>query len=105
MQKHSSLAIVLATIAVLVTTGSLLAGLRRTLGHRHKPEPELDPREAERRRIREALGDVVAPLDLREWPESLRPKPGLPDRDTLRDSMPVADRPAWHDLRDDRDSR
>ena len=55
-------------------------------------------------RIREALGDIVRPLDLSKWPEHLRPGPDTPDRDTLRNSLPRSARPVWMDLREERDA-
>jgi hypothetical protein len=96
--------LVLIGLAALLSTSSLLGGLRHALARREKAESEVDPREAERRRIREALGDAVGSIDLSLWPEHLRPKPGQPDRDTLRRSMPRSERPAWHDIREDRDA-
>ncbi len=102
--RKRTLLVALVGVGMLLSTASLLAGLRHALGRREHAEPDLDPREAERRRIREALGDVVAPLDLSQWPEHLRGGADLPDRDTLRRSMPRTDRPAWHILREERDS-
>jgi hypothetical protein len=103
--RRSYLVVAAAFVAVL-SSASLLAGIRHALGKREQIEPELSPRELERRRIREAMGDLLAPpLDLSKWPEHLRPKPGMLDRDTLRRSMPRSDRPAWLDLREDRDAR
>jgi hypothetical protein len=102
MSKKNLLALV--GVVGLLATASLLAGLRHAL-RRDRPEAELDPREAERKRIREALGDVVRPMDLNDWPERMRPRPGLPDRDTLRAMVPKTDRPAWQILREDRDTR
>ena len=97
---------VMVGLATMVSTASLLTAMRHALARREKAEPErdLDPQEAERRRIREALGDAVGSLDLSLWPEHLRPRPGLPDRDTLRRSMPKSERSAWIDLREDRDA-
>jgi hypothetical protein len=100
---------VLAAVAIslaLLFTASLLAGLRHALGRRAHPESELTPRELERKRIREAMGDLLAPpIDFNNWPEHLRPYPGMPDRDTLRRSITPIDRPAWVDIREDRDGR
>ncbi|MEX0750228.1 MAG: hypothetical protein WD359_05405 [Dehalococcoidia bacterium] len=96
--------ILLGALAVL-SSASILAGLRHAFGNRDKGEREpLDPREAERQRIRKALGDVGSPLDLSEWPEHLRPRPDTPDRDTLRNSLPRSERPVWMDLREERDA-
>ena len=97
--------IVVAAIAALASTASLIAGLRHALRREHAAEPPLDEREAERQRIREALGDLLAPpIDFNDWPEYLRPRPDLPDADTLRRSLPYTERPAWHDIREDRDA-
>lgn len=99
------LTVATALVAVL-SSASLLAGIRHALGKREQVEPELSPRELERRRMREAMGDLLAPpIDFNDWPEHLRPKPGMPDRDTLRRSLPRSDRPAWQDIREDRDAR
>lgn len=93
-----------AVIVAALSTASLLAGIRHALGKRETAEPELTPRELERRRIREAMGDLLAPpLDLSKWPEHLRPKPGMPDRDTLRRSMPRLDPPLSQTIREERD--
>ncbi len=59
--RRSYLLVVTAVIVGALSTVSLLAGIRRALGKRETVEPELPPREAERRRIREALGDMLAP--------------------------------------------
>ncbi len=102
--KHRSLTLVIIVLGAL-STASLLAGLRHAL-RRERRVPDLDPREAERRRIREALGDLLAPpIDYSMWPEHLRPTPDMPDRDTLRRSLPRSARPAWMDIREDRDAR
>ena len=90
-------------VAVL-STASLLAWIRRALGKRETVEPELPPREAERRRIREALGDMLAPpINFNNWPEHLRPTLDMPDRDTLRASMPKLDPPLSQTIREERD--
>ena len=102
MAKKYALIIVVAAGAIL-STASLLTAVRHAL-RREKPEPDLDPREAERQRIREALGDAVGSINLSLWPEHMRPRPGLPDRDTLRRSLPRSERSAWLDLREDRDA-
>lgn len=97
--------LVAAVLGVALSTASLLAGLRQALGRRAPHQPPLSPREAERRRIREALGDMLAPpIDFNNWPEHLRPTADMPDRDTLRRSLPRSKRPAWHDIREDRDA-
>lgn len=95
----------LITVIAALSTASFLAGLRNAFGHRdgRDREPQ-DQREAERQRIREALGDIVRPLDLSKWPEHLRPGPDTPDRDTLRNSLPRSARPVWMDLREERDA-
>jgi hypothetical protein len=98
-------ALLIAVIGLL-STASILAVIRQRLGHRDDARTPEQKREAERKRIREALGDILAPpIDLNDWPEHLRPRPGLPDTDTIRKSMPRSERPAWHDLREDRDAR
>jgi hypothetical protein len=82
----------------------LLAGIRRALGRREAAKPELTPREAERRRIREVLGDLLAPpIDFNKWPAHLRPMPDMPDRDTVRKSMPRLDPPLSQTSREERD--
>jgi len=104
-RKHAALAI--GVLAALLATASLLASLRHALRRerRHAPDTAEGRREEEWRRIREALGDVVRPLDLSMWPEHLKGRADLPDRDTLRASIPPIDRPAWVDIREDRDVR
>jgi hypothetical protein len=98
-------ALLVAALAI-ASTASILAGLRHAFGHREKRDEPADPREAERARIREAMGDLLAPpLDLSKWPEHLRPGPNTPDRDKLRERMKRFDRPIWMDIREDRDSR
>jgi hypothetical protein len=95
-----------AVLVAALSTASLLAGIRHALGKRESVKPQLTPREEERRRIREALGDMLAPpIDFNNWPEHLRPTADMPDRDTLRRSLPRSKRPAWHDIREDRDAR
>jgi hypothetical protein len=97
-------ALLVAALAI-VSTASILTGLRHAFGRRDRRDEPADPCEAERARIREALGDLLAPpLDLSKWPEHLRPGPDTPDRDTLRNSLPKSDRPIWMDLREERDS-
>ena len=106
MTKRNSL-VALVGLAAMLSTASLLTAVRHALARREKapPEPDLDPQEAERRRIREALGDMLAPpIDLNDWPERFRPRPGLPDRDTLRARIKPIERQAWQDIREDRDS-
>ncbi len=39
--------------------------------------------------VRRALGDLAIELDLQHVPPYLRPSEGLPDTDTLRQSMPA----------------
>ncbi|HYM16491.1 MAG TPA: hypothetical protein VEZ14_13120 [Dehalococcoidia bacterium] len=100
------LLLVLAGALALLSTASLLAGLRHALHRREKRVPVApeSTREAERRRIREALGDMLAPPpDLSQWPEHLRPTPDMPDRDTLRRSMPRLNPPLSQTIRDERD--
>jgi hypothetical protein len=93
-----------AVIVAALSTASLLAGIRHALGKRETAEPELTPLEAERRRIREAMGDLLAPpIDFNNWPERLRPTPDMPDRDTLRKSMPKLDPPLSQTIREERD--
>lgn len=97
---------IVVAAALLLSSASLLAGIRHALGKREHREPELTPRELERKRIREAMGDLLAPpIDFNDWPEHLRPRADMPDRDTLRRSLPRSDRPAWQDIREDRDAR
>jgi len=104
MKKN--LVLVLIGVAAALSTASLLAGLRHALGRREKAELPDDPLEAERKRIREALGDILAPpIDFSLWPEHLRPRPDLPDRDTLRARIKPIERQAWQDIREDRDAR
>jgi len=93
-----------AAIVAALSTASLLAGIRHALGKRETVEPDLTPRESERRRIGEALGDMLAPpIDFNNWPEHLRPTPDMPDRDTLRRSMPKLDPPLSQTIREERD--
>lgn len=86
--------IAFTAVAALASTASLIAGLRHALRREHAAEPPLDDREAERQRIREIMGDLLAPpVNYDNWPEHLRPHPDLPDRDALRARMPVLDPP------------
>ena len=102
MRRRYALA-ALVVVAAL-STASLLAGIRHALGRREHAEPELTPRELERQRIREAMGDLLAaPIDFNNWPEHLRPTPDMPDRDALRDSMPKLDPPLSQTIREERD--
>ena len=79
---------------VALSTASLLAGLRHALGRREQPASAQDAQDSDRAKIQKVLGDVVRPLDLSVWPEHLRPRPGMPDRDTLRRSLSRSSRPA-----------
>lgn len=101
----------LAVIAALLCTASILAGLRHRLARHDKPAPapephaEPDATDAERARVRAALADILAPpIDFNKLPPHLRPRPGMPTRDELRESLPRNPRPAWQDLREMRDS-
>jgi len=103
MNRRLTLSLLLV-IAAVASTASILATIRHALRRDRGVSPE-ELREAERRRIREGMGDLLAePLDLSEWPPHLRPSPDLPDRDTLRNQMRRFDRPAWMDLREERDA-
>jgi hypothetical protein len=91
-------------VVVALSTASLLAGIRHALGKREHRKPELTPRELERKRVRDAMGDLLAPpIDFNDWPEHLRPYPGMPDRDTLRRSLPRLDPPLSQTIREERD--
>ena len=97
----------LLAVAALLSTASILAGLRHKLG-RHEsasPDTEQDPQEAERLRIEAALGHMIVKFDPALYASNLERAKRLPDRDTLRRSMPKSNRPAWWDLREDRDGR
>jgi hypothetical protein len=104
MSRKTVVGILIGAVA-LASCASIIASLRHALGRREKRAPEHDALEAERAKIQAALGDRVAPLDLSMWPERLRGRPELPDRDTLRNSITPIDRPAWVDVREDRDAR
>jgi hypothetical protein len=79
MRRRSVLAT--AGIVVALSTASLLTGLRHALSRRGGTKPELTPREAERRRVREALKDMLAPpIDFNNWPEHLRPHDDAAER-------------------------
>ena len=96
--------VVAAAVAVLLSSASLLAGIRHALGKREQMEPGLAPREQERRRMREAMGDLLAPpIDFDNWPERLRPTVDMLDRDTLRASMPRLDPPLSQTISEERD--
>ncbi len=56
-------------------------------------------------RVRRALGDLVVELDLQHGPPYLRPSEGLPDTDTLRQSMPVLMPPLSATISADREDR
>lgn len=102
MRRVSPVVILLA-VAALASMASLLAGLRHALRGREKPEHDIDPKD-ERARIRAAMGDMLAPsIDFSLYPERLRPRPGMPDRDTLRQSMPILDPPLSQTVREERD--
>jgi hypothetical protein len=89
----------------VLLTASLLAGLRQALGRREKSEAEVMPDEREYSRIRKVMGGALGSIDPDDFPEHLRPTPGLPGRDALRRSLTPIDRPAWQDIREDRDAR
>jgi predicted transcriptional regulator len=55
--------------------------------------------------VRRALGDLVVELDLQHVPPSLRPSEGLPDTDTLRQSMPALMPPLSATISADREDR
>jgi hypothetical protein len=99
--------VTLVAAAGLLCTASILAGLRHRLTRHDNPapEPEQDPREGERLRIEKALGHMIVKFDPALYASNLERASRLPDRDTLRRSMPRSNRPAWWDLRDDRDGR
>ena len=97
-----NIALVLVGLAALLSTASLLGVLRHALA-REKAEPEVDPLEAERKRVRAAMGDALADLNVDHYPENLRPRPGLPDRDTVRGLMPVLDPPLSRTISEERD--
>jgi hypothetical protein len=104
--KRRYLVIGLLTAAALASTASLLAGLRQALRREPAARSPLDEREAELRHIREVMGDLLAPpIDFNDWPAHLRPRPDLPDADTLRARIKPIERQAWQDIREDRDSR
>ena len=96
----------LVAVAALLSTASILAGLRHRLARHDNPapKPEPDPREAERLRIEKALGHLVVKFDPNLYAQFLK-NPNLPDRDTLRRSQPRSNRPAWWDLREERDGQ
>jgi hypothetical protein len=99
MKRRYALIAVAAT-AALASTASLIAGLRHALRREHADNTLSDLQQ-----IREELGARVGRIDPKDFPEYLRPRPDLPDADTLRRSLPYNDRPAWHDIREDRDAR
>jgi hypothetical protein len=92
----------LVAAAALLSTASILAGLRNRLARHDNPAPS--PRESDRERFEKALGDMVVKFDPEVYAQFLK-NPHLPDRDTLRRSQPRSNRPAWWDLRDERDGR
>lgn len=55
--------------------------------------------------IRRALADLAVELDLRHVPPHLRPSEGLPDTDTLRQSMPALIPPLSATISADREDR
>jgi len=102
--KVPGLALVLVGLA---STASLLAGLRHALRREKRVEPQLTALEAERRRIREALGDMLAPpIDFSEWPEHLRPSAGVPtDWRAYMRSLPELHPPLSQTVMEDRGDR
>ncbi len=70
----------LLLIVGVVAASSFLTTLRHAIGRK----AELSPREAERARLRVALGDML--LDMSEW---ARPGRAAVDHKALRASMPI----------------
>jgi hypothetical protein len=92
--------IALAAVAALASTASLLAGLRHALRREHAPDARSDIE-----RIRDALGPRVGKIDPNDFPEYLRRDDDPRDTDAIRASITPIDRPAWKDIREDRDAR
>jgi hypothetical protein len=93
--KRRSPITLLAAVACLLSTLSILAGLRHALGrHERAAKTEIE-------RARETLGEDLAVIDLNDYPEHMRPRRGLPDAQALRRRMKRAERPAWIDLREE----
>lgn len=83
----------------------ILTSIRHVFGRREARRPLAGEQAGERARIRALMGDLLAPpIDVTLLPPHLRPGPDTPDRDTLRESLPPPRRPAWIDIREDRDS-
>lgn len=98
--------LVILSLGGLTITASLIGGLRHALRRREKSASGsgLTSAEAERKRIHEALGDLLAPpIDYSLYPPHLRPGPDLPDRDTLRAMLPKLDPPLSKTIADERD--
>ena len=97
--------ILLLCAATVASTASLVAGLRHALSRHRRTDDAPVVHDDERRRLRAALKDMIVDVDLDAWPAHLRPTADMPDRDTLRRSLPRSNRPAWIDIREDRDGR
>lgn len=100
MKRRSPLVLIAASAALLLSTASLIAGLRHALRREHPPDTRTDIE-----RIREELGPRVGRIDPNDFPEYLRRDDDPRDTDALRDSITPIDRPAWQDIREDRDAR
>ena len=68
VRYHAAMKALLVAALAIVSMASILTGLRHAFGRRDRRDEPADPREAERARIREALGELLAPpLDLSKW--------------------------------------
>ncbi len=79
----------LLLIVGVVASSSFLTTLRHAIGRK----PELSPREAERARLRAALGDLVVDFDPQTFAPWLPPLPQDFDREAFLRSLPVLDPP------------
>ncbi|HXK32616.1 MAG TPA: hypothetical protein VNM91_01200 [Dehalococcoidia bacterium] len=95
-------------MAAILSLLSILTSIHHAFGRREARRTGTSGAEkqaAERTRIRELMGDLLAPpTDVTLLPPNLRARADTPDRDTLRESPPPSRRPAWTAIREDRES-
>lgn len=100
--KGTPVLLFLAVLSAPLLLASLLSGLRHALGLR---DPGHGDSAVERDQMLAAMRGLVSPIDPGTWPEHLRPHRDVPSRDELRRRQDKHGRPAWHDIREDRDAR
>lgn len=92
-----------AGLIAALSTASLLAGLRHALARRERRPAPLDEGEAERTRIRAAMGGLLAPPVDSSWELEFGALPDGFDRQTFLASRPHLDPPLSQTISEDRD--